>query len=91
MTRKASMTPAEAKSITMEVYGSGGQTKLAADIERGEVTVSRWLTGHTPIGSTEAKLLRMLLVLYRKEINWRKWLADYEAENGVRLTLEDLI
>lgn len=73
------MTPEELRAIIDEVYGSRQQRQLASDIDRSEVTVSRWLSGFMPIGGVEAMLLRLLLVLHRKGINWRKWLTEYKA------------
>ena len=86
------MTPEEAKTIISEVYGHRGQTKAAADMRRGEVTISRWLTGGVPIDTMSALLLRIILVLHRKGINWRKWVGDYEETNVPKhVNLDDII
>lgn len=74
------MTPEEARSIISEVYGHRAQTKAAADIRRGEVTVSRWLTGITPIDTMSALMLRLILVMHCRGVAWRKWIAEYEEE-----------
>jgi hypothetical protein len=80
MSRHSDMRPVEAKAIITEVYGVCGQIKMAADIKRGAVTISRWCSGVTPIGTAEATLLRLILVLHRRGCNWRKWLRLYETE-----------
>lgn len=76
------MTPLELGAIIKEVHGSRGQRKMSADVQRGEVTMSRWQAGITPIGSTEALLIRLLLMLHRQGIDWRKWLASYLREEA---------
>lgn len=80
MSRTSSMTPEELRAIIAEVYGNRQQRKVAADIDRSEVTVSRWLSGDMPIGGVEAMLMRLLLVVSRRGYNWRKWLEDYKAK-----------
>lgn len=91
MKEQPGMHRKELKAIIFEVYGSRGQRKLANDIKRGEVTVSRWLGGITPIGETEALLLRMILVLHRKRVNWQKWLDDYVGTLAKPKSIEDLL
>lgn len=92
MSNRSNMTPKEARSIISEVYGHRGQTKAAADMRRGEVTVSRWLTGVTPIDTMSSLVLRMVLVLHRKGVNWRKWVGDYEEIEGKKhVNMDDII
>lgn len=95
MSKPSDMKPIEARQIIEEVYGHRGQTKAAADMRRGEVTVSRWLTGTTPIDTMSCLWLRLMLCLYRKGINWRKWVSDYEGEEhpeySQKINVEDII
>lgn len=91
MSRTSSMTPAELRAIILEVYGSRQQRQVAADIDRSEVTVCRWLAGDIPIGGVEAMLMRLLLVLHRKGHNWRRWLEEYKTTVKQPLTLEDML
>lgn len=70
------MTPKQLRNLIQEVYGYGGQTRLATDIGRGKVNVNRWCSGVTPISRTDATLLWLILMLHRKRINWRKWISD---------------
>lgn len=79
----STMTPAELQAIIDEAYGRRAQRKLAADVGKTEVTVSRWLSGHTPIAETESVLIRLILMLARKKIGWRKWMDDYMAKKEV--------
>lgn len=89
MSKPSDMRPEEVQAIITEVYGPRGQTRAAAEIQRGEVTISRWCSGTTPVATTEALLLRMILVLHRKGVNWRKWVDEYQ--NGIHISLDDVI
>lgn len=91
MSKVSNMTAEEARNIVSEVYGHRGQTKAAADIRRGEVTVSRWLTGITPIDTMSALLLRLILLLHRREVAWRKWMGEYEEPDGDHIGMDDII
>lgn len=92
MSRAASMTPEELKAIVDEVYGCRGQRRMAADIERSEVTISRWMSGYMPVGSIEATLLRLLLVLHRHKVDWRKWVADNrKAATRKPMNIKDML
>lgn len=89
MSRASNMKPGELKAIIREVWGDRAQQTVAADIGVGGVTVSRWLSGHTPIGDVEALLLRLILMLSRDGIDWRRWLRAY-VQPG-KATMEDLL
>lgn len=88
MSRQSSMQPQELRAILDEVYGPRSQRQLGADIGRGEVTICRWLGGDSPIGDVEATLLRCILLMHRRKINWKRFLADYRPIGRVKL--EDL-
>ena len=87
MSRAQSMQPKELQAIIEEVYGTRGQRKLAADIERTEVTICRWARGAMPIGSIEAAMIRLILVLHRKGIHWQKWMREHQKKT----TIEDML
>lgn len=91
MSRNSDMTAAELKAIIDEVYGNRQQRRLAAELERSEVTVSRWLSGQMPIGGIESLTLRLILMLHRRGHNWRKWLEDYKKDPGDQGSLPDSI
>lgn len=91
MSNQSNMKPDEARSIIFEVYGERGQVKAAAELERGQVTISRWCTGVTPVRAMEALLLRMILLLHRKGLNWRKWMSEYQEEVEPPPSVEDVI
>ncbi len=57
------MTPQELKQILIELYGTayGSQRRLAADIGRHEVSVSRWISGTVPIDRAMARAIRNLV------------------------------
>jgi len=85
------MEPRELRGIVKEVYGTRGQRRMSKDIGRGEVTMSRWLSGTTPIGEMECLVARMILMLHRKKLDWRKWLATYlREERGLPEKPDDL-
>lgn len=90
MSKRSDMTTEEARDILEEVYGYRAHIKAAADIRRGEVTLSRWVTGVTPIDTMSALFLRLILILHRKGVNWRKWMSDYEG-TGEKVDMEDII
>lgn len=77
MTRQSFMEPTELKMILVDVWGDLGQRKAARDLGRGEVTISRWLNGHTPIEKTEATLLRLVYLCHLHGQPWRKWLKEH--------------
>lgn len=79
MTRKSAMEPSELETIITDTHGSRGQRKMAADMRKSEVTISRWLARTTPISETDAALLRLICILDQRGLNWRKLLAEYEA------------
>lgn len=92
MRSKYAMTPAELTAIIEEVYGYRQANKLAADIGKGEVTVSRWANKVTPIGDTEALLIRLILLLHRRGFTWQRWLSEYMGEVPAKhITLEDIL
>jgi hypothetical protein len=80
MARRSDMQPSECRAIISEVYDTCGQIRLSRDIERGAVTISRWCNGVTPIGTAEAFLLRLILVMHRRGFNWKRWLKQYMTE-----------
>lgn len=63
MTRKSYMKPREFKRIIEQLFGKqrGNQAKMAKKMKKSEMTISRYCTGMTPIGGTEAELARMML------------------------------
>lgn len=78
--KNSSMTPDELKTIVTAIYGERAQVKLAQDIARGEVTVSRWLHATVPVGAFEARMLRLLYVLWLRSIPWQAWVEEYMGE-----------
>lgn len=87
------MTSSELRSIVHYLYGHerGIQRELAADLGVKEVTVSRWMTGYCPIGPVEERFIRLLVILYKKQIYYRALLtADREAGEA-RQAFEDLL
>lgn len=84
------MKPRELKAIVLDMYGAdnGGQRKLAADVRVNEVTVSRWATGKRPVQPPEERLIRIIYLLFKEKIRWRK--AVYDAEEG-KQPLEDML
>ena len=95
MSKTSDMTPDEMRAIIDEVYGRRQQRRLAADIDRSEVTVCRWVQGDVPIGGLEALLMRLLLVLSRHGVPWRKWVEEYEktpsGADEQATSIEDLL
>ncbi len=84
------MTPKELKNIVTYMYSAepGGQRQLAADMDTTEVTISRWATGFSPIGKVEARLIRLLYLLHRKQWYWRAAVKEMEETSK---GLEDLL
>lgn len=85
------MKPEELKAILQEVYGDKSQRRFAKEIGKGEVAVSRWMQSVTPIEEAEALTIRLLLLLHRRKIAWRKWLSDYEKHLGNKVNLEEML
>lgn len=90
MTEPPEMTTRELRNIIREIYGARGQRKMAHDILRTEVTMSRWLSQTTPIGEHEALIMRILLILHRRKLNWKRWLRDYYESLAIPQSIEDL-
>jgi hypothetical protein len=67
--RKTHKTPAQLEAILLELYGTlyGSQRKLAAEIGRHEVSVSRYCTGDSPVDLTTSKLIDAVLEKHRKK------------------------
>lgn len=84
------MTPVELKAIVKEVYG-GVQRRLARDIGKDDTPISRWAAGVTSIEETEAFAIRLLLMMHRRKINWRKWLDEYKETLGEVENLEGIL
>ena len=61
--KKSYMTPQELEQAMIVLYGTiyGSQRKLADDVGRHEVSVSRWMNGTAPIEKPMAKLIRALV------------------------------
>jgi DNA-binding transcriptional regulator YdaS (Cro superfamily) len=59
---KTHMTPEELKQAIIHIYGTlhGSQRKLAAQLGRHEVSVSRWMSGVVPIDRAMANAIRVL-------------------------------
>ena len=59
---KSYMTPKELRKHMFTLYGTrvGAQRKLAKDIGRHEVTVSRWMRGETMVDKSTAAFIRLL-------------------------------
>lgn len=92
MSRQSNMTPDEFRLILTTVYGERAQRRLGQDIGRGEVTISRWLSGASPIGDVEAILLRLIFMLHKQKIAWRALMQEYEGVAGIKKpTMEDLL
>ena len=93
MSREKFMEPDELHDIIEEVYGRRGNRKLARDMGRTDVTISRWLSGFRPIGEPEAIFLRLILLLHRRNMAWRKWMAEYRlaAHKRTLRSVEDLL
>ena len=70
MTKHPHMTSKELKRAIVTLYGPelGGQRRLAEEIGKNELTVSRWATDRAPIGETEAILIRLLVKIKRKPL-----------------------
>lgn len=83
------MTPHEVKAGIRELYGSeeGGQRKLAADMLVHEVTVSRWVRGRSPMDATEERLFKLLLIMHREKLTWRKRLKELTFKPSVEAFL----
>jgi hypothetical protein len=67
--RKTHKTPAQLEAILLELYGTlyGSQRKLAAEIGRHEVSVSRYCTGDSPVDLTTSKMIDAVLEKHRRK------------------------
>jgi hypothetical protein len=82
------MSPKEFEKVMQELCGgiAGSPPRLAAMTGISQSTICRWRKGQVPISSHNALLLRLLLVLKRRRINWRKWVNECNE-----LNMEDLL
>lgn len=75
MALQTHMSTEELRFIGTTLFPEGGwQKRLGMAIGRNTVSMSRWANGLTPIGQSEASLLRLIYQLEGKGMNWRKML-----------------
>lgn len=76
---KYKITPNEVKMIIHEVFGYRGQARAARELRKSRVAINRWCSGYTKPEPAEIILLRLMLAMARRDIDWRYMLASYEA------------
>lgn len=86
------MNSIELKQILIEMYGKeyGSGRKLSDDIGINEVTISRWLTGFSPISKSMAIFIRLIHYLDTHKIPWRKKIIHNNNNSRKRQSNKDL-